>query len=545
MNHQEEIDLGVLEELEEVDVDEFTRLDPHIHPTPTHHQVYQQRNVFPNQMTANPVIPNTAKPANIRRRKIPVKILIRGRRLWFSWLWFLKEDEQLLVETFTKRRVINGPKTYASRPFERVTKRRAVTLRSVDYLHVRNDLSGETRLETGPKLFFPDVNETIVAGFDMVPLQSNQYMRLQDSRTGAIRVERGETSVSIRPTEIVIQNRSDGINVDDNTAVVVRDLQSGQLSLITEPQIFIPQSHQEIVRSSPRIRLEDHETVVVKDRTGQYSLRTGGDAERSFFLDPYSELVSFYWSTGIHKVERSLVITRIDSRPKFMWYEFEARTQDNVELLLGITFFWQVTDVGKMIQTTDDTPGDICSHARSAIIQSVSRVNLEAFLSDFNNVIHESVAKTDDRFYEERGVKLHAVEVRSISCKDDATQKVLQEIIQEATNRLSRLQKQESENEIQIKQLNGEIESEELRRGLLEIKQKNAQAAAIMEGKSEALRVRFFMNGLGEDLSQSEKVGIFNTLRKREMLDSLGQGNAQLYFTPSDVDITIESKPGD
>ena len=132
--------------------------------------------------------------------------------------------------------------------------------------------------------------------------------------------------------------------------------------------------------------------------------------------------------------------------------------------------------------------------------------------------------------------------MRSISCKDAETQHVLQEIIRETTNRLNRLQKQESENEVKIKQLNGEIESEEMRRKLLEIQRQNVQATAQMEGEAEAVRVRAFFEGLGDQLSLADKASIFNTLRKQDMLEKLSKGTAQLYLTPTDVDLSIETR---
>ena len=231
----------------------------------------------------------------------------------------------------------------------------------------------------------------------------------------------------------------------------MRDITSGQLELITEPQLFIPNANQEIVKVSDRIRLEDHETVIIKDREGRYQFRRGNDSERAFFLDPYSELVTLWWSSGLYKDSRNLAITHIDTRPKFMWYEFEVRTQDNVELVIGITFFWQIVDVEAMVHATDDAPGDVCSHARSTIIQSVSKSTLEQFLAQFNHIVHDAVLGQEDDFYTERGVKLHAIEVRSVTCKDAETQRILQDIIQETTNRLNRIQKQESENEVKIK----------------------------------------------------------------------------------------------
>ena len=237
-----------------------------------------------------------------------------------------------------------------------------------------------------------------------------------------------------------------------------------------------------------------------------------------------------------------MYLTHIDIRPKYMWYEFELRTKDNVELVIGITFFWQIVDVPAMIKMTDDTAGDICSHARSTIIQAVSKVTLEGFLDDFNNIVRNAALGDGEVvFYSERGVQINAVEVRSVSCKDAETQAILMEIIQETTNRLNRLQKQESENEVRLKKLHGEIDSENARGDLLSVRRIHAKTEALTDGEAEAERVKQFLDGLGDTLAMEQKVSIFNTLRKRDILDALSKGSATVYFTPSDVNLSIET----
>jgi hypothetical protein len=47
-----------------------------------------------------------------------------------------------------------------------------------------------------------------------------------------------------------------------------------------------------------------------------------------------------------------------------MWYEFNARTKDNVEIIVGVTFFWRIFDVRSLVQTTSDPPGDLCAHGK-------------------------------------------------------------------------------------------------------------------------------------------------------------------------------------
>merc|ERR1711881_481804 len=101
-------------------------------------------------------------------------------------------------------------------------------------------------------------------------------------------------------------------------------------------------------------------------------------------------------------------VTKIDLRAQYAFFEFNVRTSDNVELVLEGTIFWQVKDVAKMIHATGDPKGDVWYHCRSALIQAVSRVSLETFMVEFNDIVMQ-VARTDDSFFQERGVSVHSL----------------------------------------------------------------------------------------------------------------------------------------
>ena len=89
------------------------------------------------------------------------------------------------------------------------------------------------------------------------------------------------------------------------------------------------------------------------------------------------------------------------------------------------TIFWQVVDVPKLVEKTADPRGDVWYHARSALIQAVSGATLEQFMSNFNTLV-ETAAATDAPFYDQRGVKLHTLEVTGYSCTDPTQARVLQ-----------------------------------------------------------------------------------------------------------------------
>merc|ERR1719160_1325604 len=157
-----------------------------------------------------------------------------------------------------------------------------------------------------------------------------------------------------------------------------------------------------------------------------------------------------------------------------MAFEFTCRTKDNVELVLEGIFFWEVVNLPLMVRTTGDTSGDICAHARSQFIKQLARVTLKEFMDDLNTISNR-VYEEDNQFYVSRGVKVHSLEVTGYHCAEASTSAVLQQIIQETTNRMNRLSQAESENEVKIFRMQGEIEQEKLSGELLHIQHQHKQ----------------------------------------------------------------------
>lgn len=228
----------------------------------------------------------------------------------------------------------------------------------------------------------------------------------------------------------------------------------------------------------------------------------------------------------------------------YMSFEFNCRTNDNVELVLEGSFFWEINDLQSMVKFTNDTTGDICNHARSRFIELVSKVTLQQFMTKFNEIA-EAVHKSDKtNFYTQRGVNIHSLEVTAYHCAESSTALILEEIIQETTNRMNRLQQQESENEVQLKQIRGDIEEEKARGELIQIQTENSNAKSKMEGLAEAERVRSFLVGVSEALPKldtDKAISLWHTLRKEDALRAVAKGNTKLYFTPKDANLSIES----
>eukprot|EP00929_Paragymnodinium_shiwhaense_P044614 TRINITY_DN22864_c0_g1_i2.p1 TRINITY_DN22864_c0_g1~~TRINITY_DN22864_c0_g1_i2.p1 ORF type:complete len:715 (-),score=190.35 TRINITY_DN22864_c0_g1_i2:330-2474(-) len=514
----------------------------------------------------------------------------------------LTKTEYIIVEDTEKgeKRIVKGPCIWFPGPYEvNLEKKNGVSLEADEFVRIRDTSTGERWLQKGKALIFleptwalerkiekafalkayeyvrlvdkntgkismhqsdgkhpifPTVDEYLFeddgAKMSAIDLKVNQYVKILDQSTGIVRVEQGCKQVFLKAYDKVLgSGPKKAIQVDDEHAVLVRDEGSGQVRLITEKCLFVPGPDESIEEVRELIKLADHESMIVKDNDGVFHFYFGDEKKRqksgkprSFFLPPYCEIVKLCWSRGRRRERRDLYIERFDCRAQYMNFEFTCRTKDNVELLLEGTFFWEVVDLPLMVQNTGDTSGDICAHARSQFIKHVARVTLKEFMDDLS-IISNKVYQEDTSFYSTRGVKVHSLEVTRYQCADESTSAVLQQIIQETTNRMNRLSQQESENEVKLFKMQGQIEQEKLNKELLAIQHEHAKEEAKVKGQAEADAVAAFMQGLTKDLPKLEdRVLAWQTLRKTDALGTISSGNAAFYYTPQDVNLTIEKR---
>jgi len=508
---------------------------------------------------------------------------------------FVSLDEQIFIKNLTSEVVVDGPKAVFVNPF--LTKsheiKKALSLGPMEYCVVKSILSGEKRVEAGPKLVFLRSYDKIVRDEtgnqkrQSICLKSNEYIRfhdlktgkvrvvrgekgcvvpgpdethnglnraidlkifeyikIEDKLTGAVRTERGEALVFLGPYEEQMGTKRCAIEVDEETAVLVRNKRTGQPHLVTKKILFVPSDDEEVMEVRKLIKLAEHEACIVRDKVGKDIFHFGtNESQRSFFLPPHSELVQLLWSRGRRRERRDLRITKLDLRPVFMSFEFNCRTNDNVELILEGSFFWEVVDLSSMVKFTNDTTGDICNHARSRFIELVSKVTLQDFMTQFNMIAKQVHENDHSDFYVKRGVKIHSLEVTGFRCAEQSTALILEQIIQETTNRMNRLQMQESQNEVQLREIRGDIEEERVRSELIDIQTSNSNAKSKMEGLAEPEKVKTFIEELSTgfpDMDMDVKINLWNTLRKKDALEAVSGGNASLYFTPNDVNLSIE-----
>lgn len=466
----------------------------------------------------------------------------------------LQDDEYIKVkDTATgKQWIERGEQVLFLEPtWEAATGvKKAWALKAFEYVRLLNTTTGKTAVHRGEQTVFPGPHDELLDGKKMtaIDLKVHEYVKIVDQASSSIRVVRGPTVVFLQANErIVGDGKCSAVEIDDEHAVLVRDKSTGKLRLVTEKQLFIPAEHEKIEEVRELIKLADHEAMILKDGNGDFHYYYGseekrGDKPRSFFLPPYTEIVGLDWSRGRKRDQKGLLIKRFDCRPQYMKFEFNCRTSDNVELVLEGTFFWEVVDLPKMVNITGDTSGDLCNHARSQFIRMVGQVTLQEFMNTLHDIA-KKVFREDPDFYERRGVKVHSLEITGYQCADRSTSEILEQIIQETTNRMNRLSQQESENEVKLFKMKGQMQQEKHNEELLKIQQEHKHEEARVNGIAEAECVAAFMNELqGEVPDLEERIKTWETLRKSDALAAISNGDAQLYYTPNGVNLKVEGR---
>jgi hypothetical protein len=431
--------------------------------------------------------------------------------------------------------------------------KKAVMLKNTEYVRLVDD-QGRVAVHRGDETrepVFPGPRDELLDGKKLpaVELKFQEYVKVLDKTTGTIRTVRGPASVFLGAHERFLgAGKRDSVEVDVEHAVVVRDKNTGQLRMVTEPQLFFPGPDEVIEDVRQKINLADHECVIVKDHTGTYTYHYGNDAKAtqagtpgSFFLPPHAQVVELVWSRGPRRDQRDLRIQRLDLRAQYMLFEFSCRTADNVELVLEGTFFWQIGDVPTMLATTGDVPGDVCSHARSQFIRYVSRVSLKEFMEELHELARKVYAD-DNEFYSKRGLQIHSLEITSFHCADPSTRAILEQIIQETTNRMNRLSQAESEAEVKHFRTKGQIDQQQLNTNLLRIQHDHQKQQAKVQGKAEADKAVEFLQGLEKSVPNlADRLRMWTQLRQGDCLGSVADGHGKVFFTPNDMNLSIEA----
>lgn len=117
-------------------------------------------------------------------------------------VYFLDQDEQLVVEGLTETTAQNGPGIRFVSPMVKSTeKRKGQLLEAVDFVRVKDNLNGEIRVETGPKLLFLGAYDEPIEEGQGYSLSPVEYCVVLDKISGKKRIEKGPKILMPGPYE--------------------------------------------------------------------------------------------------------------------------------------------------------------------------------------------------------------------------------------------------------------------------------------------------------------------------------------------------------
>mmetsp|Transcript_22081 Transcript_22081/g.39595 ORF Transcript_22081/g.39595 Transcript_22081/m.39595 type:complete len:627 (-) Transcript_22081:145-2025(-) len=465
----------------------------------------------------------------------------------------------VLVENKTSgmKSLITQKGMFVPRPHERIIEEKFATLLDPQmYAVVKDHLTGKTQTILGPTLLQVGPYEELLRVDKKALLEKDQYIRLLNKKTGSERVISGPAVVVPDPSEEAEAGVEQAIFLTSQTAVKVLNRTSGQQRLIDTEGVFFPEPYERVLEVQNKIRVLPHQACVLRSITGNVTLMSGEAGATAFFLPPFTSMVEFQWSfyksRDVKLPAPKETITMLDLRVQKLFFSNEVRTSDNVKLRMNGTVFWKVTDVMQMLSMSSDLPGDISQRTASSLIQAVSQNTLSVFMENFNAITQTAFsAQVGDTFYSDRGVELQNIEVTGYDCVDEETALVLQDIIKRTTMRINELQVQESENEVAAAKLEGEIELEKKRTELITTQAGNEKLLAEFQGQSSGAKLvqsaATFIDGLGTSVPNvTSRVTLYKLLQKVKSRNAdtknLAQGKAQLFMTPEDLDLKLNSE---
>jgi hypothetical protein len=102
--------------------------------------------------------------------------------------YFANPQQQILINSHAGKRVINGPSSAWAGIDERVEVREGVLLNRLSFAKVQDTMTGETRVEEGPKLLFLGAYDVIIERGEAVSLGKDRLVYFVD---GALWLHQG------------------------------------------------------------------------------------------------------------------------------------------------------------------------------------------------------------------------------------------------------------------------------------------------------------------------------------------------------------------
>ncbi|AYV76311.1 MAG: hypothetical protein Terrestrivirus5_133 [Terrestrivirus sp.] len=455
---------------------------------------------------------------------------------------------QYLVITDTKTghmSIQKGPLQYVPGPYDQVSKiKDMITLSNTQYVYINDKATGEWKIVKGPKTFHLEPFEVESKIQNVTCLNMLQWAKVIDQNTGAIRIEKGPCVIFLGPYEKLIADNGkeiqDAITVDVNHAVHTRNTETGEESLVVKPQKYVPEAPNiQIVEVKELIKLAPFESMILFDREGKLSFKSGEKNVEGFFIPPFCSVMFQLWSTDPdRKIKGNTKVSKFDHRPHDMNFKFSVRSGDNVEINIVVNVYWNIVDLEKMIKTTSDPPEDICNHVKNQILNFASSMSTKEFMEYSVAEIVKKIYDVDSEFYKSRGVHVSRVQILEKRCASDEIERTYRSIIDQKINSARSYEQQMGTNQTEIARIKGLTLIEKENYALLQQKLANLELETETAGRAEGGKIKSFLDGLG-DMPIEDKINIFLQLERTKRIGLVTDKVQTVYLNPTDADFNL------
>ena len=341
---------------------------------------------------------------------------------------------------------------------------------------------------------------------------------------------------------------------------------TGEVVLMEEPMFYMPDIGEKVIDAVKRVVLLTTDFAIIKSPNGGVHVKSGtDDAQRSFVLAPFEQLVSFSFGSFGKK-------TVLSTLPTFLPHKFNVRTSDNVVMLLDMRVNFRVCNIPLFSANPIEFYGGIQNHVQNNLLDKFAQCTLSQFMSSFGT-ISESEVQPVNEYFQTFGIEVSALQIMNYTCDNQVTQDLLwQDIhttvkqqselrarqtdvyIQEQVNEVQRKQKdlevalvnrdneirmefKRAENSLRVREMEIEIQEEEKRSELLEIKRGNDLSEAEFEGRAKGAEFREFLGGIDRKLTHIQKLDIYNKKCDMTRTKTLYSKAEKMIVYPSGVDV--------
>lgn len=159
----------------------------------------------------------------------------------------LDKADQLFIQRLTQTDVINGPGLFFVSPFVKgATRRKAELLKPLDFILVKDQLTGRLNVVRGPALHFLAPFDEVLKRGEAFSLTAQEYLIIKDTQSGEKSVKKGPC-VFVPGAYDETSSKLTALSLEPTHYARLRDKATGARWTVKGPALLVPEPTWEVV----------------------------------------------------------------------------------------------------------------------------------------------------------------------------------------------------------------------------------------------------------------------------------------------------------